>query len=188
MRYYVTVDGQTFEVDLTGDTPLVDGEPVEAGLTRVADSPTLHLLANGRSHALIARRQDRHSWDLHLDGERFEVAVVDERTRAIQAMTGQGTASKGPRSVVAPMPGLVVRVSVAAGDRVEAGQSVVIMEAMKMENDLKAEAAGVVGRVAVESGEAVEKGAVLVEFSAEPDPDDDVGTTDDPGADRGDRG
>jgi biotin carboxyl carrier protein len=86
------------------------------------------------------------------------------------------------------MPGLVVRVSVAAGDRVEAGQSVVIMEAMKMENDLKAEAAGVVGRVAVESGEAVEKGAVLVEFSAEPDPDDDVGTTDDPGADRGDRG
>jgi biotin carboxyl carrier protein len=169
MRYYVTVDGQTFEVDLAGDVPLVDGEPVAAALTRVADNPTLHLLANGRSHTLVARHHDRRTWDLHLDGERFEVDVVDERTRAIQAMTGQGAASKGPRPVAAPMPGLVVRVNVAPGDRVEAGQSVVIMEAMKMENDLKAEAAGLVERVTVEPGQAVEKGAVLVEFSVEAD-------------------
>jgi pyruvate carboxylase subunit B len=62
------------------------------------------------------------------------------------------------------MPGLVVRVEVAEGQSVTAGQGVVIMEAMKMENELKAEAAGVVGKILVQPGQAVEKGAVLIEF------------------------
>jgi biotin carboxyl carrier protein len=167
MRYYVTVDGETFEVDLSGEVPTVDGEPLAAELTRSPVTPTIHLLANGRAHALVATRVDRHGWNLHLDGERYEAVVVDERTRAIQAMTGQGQGPKGPKPVVAPMPGLVVRVAVSPGDRVEAGQSVVIMEAMKMENDLKAEGAGVVERVAAEPGQAVEKGAVLVAFRTE---------------------
>lgn len=167
MHYFVTIDGRTFEVDLTGAVPRVDGEPVEAELSGVADTPTLHLLANGRSHTLVARRTDRHGWDLHLDGERYEVEVVDERTRAIQAMTGQGVGPRGPRPVKAPMPGLVVRVAVEPGDHVHAGQTIVIMEAMKMENDLKAEADGIVATVSARPGQAVEKGATLVEFQAE---------------------
>jgi biotin carboxyl carrier protein len=169
MRYYVTVDGQTFEVDLSGDSPLVDGEPIAAELTRTPGTPTIHLLANGRSHTLVASRRNRHGWDLHLDGERYAAEVVDERTRAIQSMTGQSQASKGPKPVRAPMPGLVVRVSVSPGERVQAGQSVVIIEAMKMENDLKAEGAGVVESVAAVAGQAVEKGMVLVAFRAEED-------------------
>ncbi len=167
MRYYVTVDGKSMEVDLTGDAPVVDGQRVEAELSRVPGTPTLHLLADGRSHVVVATRRDRHNLELHLNGERYDVEVVDERTRAILAMTGQGAIAKGPRPVRAPMPGLVVRVNVTPGDQVEAGQSIVIIEAMKMENDLKAEAAGVVERVATEAGQAVEKGAVLVEFRAE---------------------
>jgi biotin carboxyl carrier protein len=167
MRYYVTVDGETFEVDLSGEVPTVDGESLAAELTRSPGTPTIHLLANGRSHTLVASRRDRHGWDLHLDGERYAAEVVDERTRAIQAMTGQGQGPRGPKPVMAPMPGLVVRVAVSPGDRVEAGQSVVIMEAMKMENDLKAEGAGVVESVAAVPGQAVEKGMVLVAFRAE---------------------
>ena len=62
------------------------------------------------------------------------------------------------------MPGLVVRVEVAAGERVRAGQGVVIMEAMKMENELRAEGEGVVARVLATAGQPVEKGAILVEF------------------------
>jgi propionyl-CoA carboxylase alpha chain len=64
------------------------------------------------------------------------------------------------------MPGLVVRIEVQVGDAVQAGQPVVAMEAMKMENELKAETAGVVRRIAVEPGTAVEKGTLLVEFEA----------------------
>jgi biotin carboxyl carrier protein len=167
MRYYVTIAGRTLEVDLTGKVPVVDGEPVEVELVRVPGTPTLHLLAAGHSHTLIAQRRDRQRWDLHVHGDRYEIEVVDERTRAIQAMTGTGAVAMGPRPIVAPMPGLVVRVGVEPGDRVRAGQSVVIIEAMKMENDLKAESDAVVERVVAVAGQAVEKGTVLVEFREE---------------------
>jgi pyruvate carboxylase subunit B len=66
--------------------------------------------------------------------------------------------------LLAPMPGLVVRVNVKAGDTVEAGQGLIVMEAMKMENELRAHGAGVVKAVRVAPGDAVEKGAVLVEM------------------------
>jgi pyruvate carboxylase subunit B len=171
MRYYVTLEGRTFEVDLTGDVPRVDGEEVQAELHRVPGTPTRLLLVDGRTHSLVARRGEAEDWNLYLDGEPFEADVVDERARAIREMTGQGAGEQGPSPIRAPMPGLVVSLAVEAGDRVEAGQSVAIVEAMKMENDLKAESDGVVARVRVAAGEPVDKGAVLVEFEAEEDGD-----------------
>ena len=172
MRYYVTVDGQTFEIDLTGDVPRVDGSEVDAEVHRLPGTPTRLLLVDGRSHTLVARRDGSDGWAVYLDGERFEADVVDERTRAIREMTGQAAAELGPRPVRAPMPGLVVRIAVEPGDTVEAGQSVAIVEAMKMENDLKAESDGVVSKVLVEVGEPVEKGAVLVELEPHAEPGD----------------
>ncbi|HSJ07617.1 MAG TPA: acetyl-CoA carboxylase biotin carboxyl carrier protein subunit, partial [Longimicrobiales bacterium] len=85
---------------------------------------------------------------------------------AIRAMTGRSAASTGPKPVRAPMPGLIVRVEVAEGDHLQPGQGVVVMEAMKMENELRADGEGVVARVLVTPGQAVEKGAILVEFEA----------------------
>ncbi|HEX6941207.1 MAG TPA: biotin/lipoyl-containing protein [Longimicrobiales bacterium] len=165
MRYYVTIGGRTFEVDLSGGAATVDGQPVAAELRTVPGTPIRHLLADGRSFGLVAGRGEaRGVWDLHVDGQRYAVEVVDERARAIRAMTGAGQAPQGSKPVRAPMPGLVVRVEVEAGQSVRAGQGVVIIEAMKMENELKAEAEGVVARVLVQQGQAVEKGAVLVEF------------------------
>ncbi len=172
MRYYVTLEDRTFEVDLTGEVPRVDGEEVGAELRQVPGTPTRLLLVDGRSHTLVARRGEADCWDLYLDGERFEADVVDERARAIREMTGQAAGDQGPSPIRAPMPGLVVSLAVEEGDRVEAGQSVAIVEAMKMENDLKAESDGVVARVRVAAGEPVEKGAVLVEFEVEEDGDE----------------
>lgn len=168
MRYFVTVEDRTFEVDLSGETPEIDGEPVEADIAAVADTPLRHLLADGESYALVAGPGGaRGEWDVHFDGSRYEVEVVDERTKAIREVTGDMDAHAGPKPVKAPMPGMVMRVEVEAGQSVEEGQGLVIVEAMKMENELKAEAAGVVAKICVEAGEAVEKGAVLVEFEAE---------------------
>lgn len=168
MRYFVTVEGRTLEVDLSGDVPEVDGSPVRADIAAVPGTPLRHLLADGRSYALVAGRgEERGEWDVHFDGHRYEVEVVDERTRAIREVTGGAAAHKGPRPIKAPMPGMVVRIEVEPGESVEPGQGLVIVEAMKMENELKADASGVVARVHVEAGEAVEKGAVLVEFEAE---------------------
>ncbi|HET9982661.1 MAG TPA: biotin/lipoyl-containing protein [Longimicrobiales bacterium] len=171
MRYYVTIGDRTVEVDLTGPRPRVDGVEVEADLVALPGTPVRHLLLDGRSYALVARAGEaRGAWDVHLDGRRFAPEVVDERTRAIRAMTGKGAVAQGPRPVRAPMPGLVTRVDVAVGQAVQAGQGVLVIEAMKMQNELRADAGGTVVRILVEAGQAVEKGAVLVEFEAATSP------------------
>jgi biotin carboxyl carrier protein len=162
VKYFVTIDGRTVEVDLTGATPLVDGTPVRAEMLSVASSGLRHLLVDGESIPLVARAGDRRGrWQLTVASESLAVEVVDERTRAIREMTG-GDAEPEAKSVNAPMPGMVVKVEVAVGDHVKAGQGVVIVEAMKMENELKAPADGVVSHIAVEAGQTVEKGALLL--------------------------
>lgn len=168
MRYYVTIGDRTFEVELAGGEPQIDGESVSAELVTLPGTPIRHLLVDGRSYGLVAQSGSaRGEWELHLNGHRLDAEVVDERTRTIREMTGEGAGPQGPRPVRAPMPGLIVRVDAEAGQSIEAGQGVVIIEAMKMENELKADADGVVARVLVEQGQAVEKGAVLVEFEVE---------------------
>jgi pyruvate carboxylase subunit B len=166
MKYFVTLGGRTFEVDLGPDGARVDGRAVEAELRELPGTGVRHLLIDGASRTLIATPAETGFWELHVEGARHRVEVVDERTRAIRSMTGQGAAAKGPAPIRAPMPGLVTRVDVAAGDTVRAGQGVVVIEAMKMENELRADADAVVENVLVEAGQAVEKGAVLVQLRA----------------------
>jgi biotin carboxyl carrier protein len=89
---------------------------------------------------------------------------VDERTRHIQSLTGAAAGDRGAAPLKAPMPGLVVRVLAEPGQDVTRGAGVVVLEAMKMENELKAPADAKVKTVRVRAGEAVEKGQVLVEF------------------------
>jgi pyruvate carboxylase subunit B len=168
MRYYVTLAGRTFEVDLRGDSPHVDGRPVRAELRDVPGTPLRHLLADGRSLPLVVQPAEaRGHYRIQVRGRTFDVEVVDERTRAIREMTGRSGGARGPKPVRAPMPGLVLRVEVEPGQTVRPGQGVVIVEAMKMENELKAETGGVVSRVHVTKGQAVEKGTVLVELESD---------------------
>jgi biotin carboxyl carrier protein len=162
MRYFVTIAGREVEVDLTGATPVVDGTPVEAHLQALPGTRTRSLLVDGRSHTLAAAPGDRTGrWSIALGAERFTADAVDERTRAIREMTGAAD-DTADRTLLAPMPGLVLRVEVEVGQTVKAGQGVVVVEAMKMENELKAPADGVVASVAVRAGQTVEKGATLL--------------------------
>jgi biotin carboxyl carrier protein len=164
MLYHVTIGSREFRVELEGGRIRVDDTVYEAAeLAVLPGTDVRHLLADGRSATVVARRA-ADGWVLHVNGWGVQAQVIDERTRAIRAMTGSGGPPPGGKPVRAPMPGLIVRVEVAEGDSVKAGQGVVIMEAMKMENELKAESDGVVARILVEAGQTVEKGAVLVEF------------------------
>jgi pyruvate carboxylase subunit B len=168
MRYWVTVAGRTVSVDLTGDRPKIDGRVVDADMMHVPGSGVRHIIVDGRSVTLVLRSgTERGEWDVHAAGRRVVAQVVDERTRSINEMTGGTQTARGPKPVRAPMPGLVVRVEVREGDSVATGQGIVIVEAMKMENELKADGGGVVSRIHVVAGQTVEKGAVLVEFAVE---------------------
>ena len=164
MRFFVTIEGRTHEVVLGAGEPTVDGEPVVAELLPLPGIGVQSLLLDGASHRLIARRSQRGEWMLHVGGRTFRAEVLDERTRAIRAMARGPEAPSGPRALKAPMTGLVVRVEVLPGDVVARGQGLVIVEAMKMENELTAEMAGTVRAVHVEAGQAVEKDEVLLEF------------------------
>ncbi len=93
-----------------------------------------------------------------IDGHRFEIQVLDPRRWSRKS---GGAAGEGAQSVIAPMPGKVVRVLVSPGDAVEPGQGLVVVEAMKMQNELKTRRAGRVAAVPVRPGETVSAGAIL---------------------------
>jgi pyruvate carboxylase subunit B len=163
----VTIRGRVFEVEIQGDEAKVDGTSVPATLQAVPGSP-VRLLALAQGVAALALVRQDGGWMVHHAGEVWDAQVVDERTRRLREMTG-GTARGGAHVVVrAPMPGRVIRVEVEPGALVRQGQGVVVLEAMKMENELTAPIAGRVTAVQAETGQAVVKGAVLVEVSAEP--------------------
>jgi acetyl/propionyl-CoA carboxylase alpha subunit len=165
MRYLVDVAGERVEVVLEGEEAVVAGERVSVHLSDVAGTPVRLVTIGTTQHRVVARRGDaRGRYALSLDGWRLEVDALDERTRAIRDLSAQHAGPAGPTPIIAPMPGLIVRVAVRVGERVAAGQGLVVMEAMKMENELRAAADAVVRSVHAMPGKAVEKGTLLVEF------------------------
>lgn len=172
MKYYVSVGTKTLEVELDGERVTVDGEQVQAYLDPIPPGDS-HILRIGDAvHRVQARRAaegGRGRYEIGVAGYRFAIEALDERARAIRDLSRAADRPSGPARLVAPMPGLVVRVNVSEGDRVRAGQGLVVMEAMKMENELKAATAGVVTKIVVTPGSAVEKGALLLELEANRD-------------------
>lgn len=166
MKYIVDIACTRVEVELDGDQVRVDGGASQtAQLSEVAGTPVRLVTIGTAVHRVIARRDGaRGRYVLNHDGHRYEVDALDERTRAIRDLSAAAGGATGPQPLKAPMPGLIVRVTVAVGDAVTAGQGVVAMEAMKMENELRAPAAGIVKAVHAKPGTAVEKGALLIEF------------------------
>ncbi|UCC74471.1 MAG: acetyl-CoA carboxylase biotin carboxyl carrier protein subunit [Gemmatimonadota bacterium] len=163
MKYYVEIGDRTFEVEIGPEGVKLDGQPVEADLKANHGSHLWHLVLDGRSHTLRARRRDgRGDWELEVDGRRHRVVALDERSRAIRELTGTVAVSQGPLEVTAPMPGLVIKVEVVEDEQVGRGQGLIVIEAMKMENELKATSAGRVAEVRVAPGQAVDKGETLL--------------------------
>lgn len=168
MRYFATAAGSEREVALSEEGLAVDGAaPVAAELVRVPGSSLCHLRLGDRGHAFLVVRTER-GWVLELAGRRLEVAVEGERARAIRELTGAEPPRAGGRELRAPMPGLVLRVQVEPGQRVGAGEPLVVIEAMKMENELRAEADATVAAVEAREGATVNQGDVLVTFEESP--------------------
>jgi biotin carboxyl carrier protein len=164
VKFFVTILGRDIAVEIDGDRVLVEGREAHAHLSPVPGGPLRHLLFGRESRTVVMERRGPGEWLLGLAGMRYEVSVVDERTRHLQRLTESGGRRGGQLTLRAPMPGLVVRILAAPGQTVDVGQGLVVLEAMKMENELRATARGVVRAVQVSEGQAVEKGALLVEF------------------------
>lgn len=148
----------SYRVDIDGDTLIVDAR-------RVAGGGILSLLIGGRSYEthIGGRNGDYH---VALFGSAFQVNLQDELASRVISK-GPAKVADRRQSILAPMPGLVVEMKVSTGDRIAAGQAVVVVEAMKMQNELSAAAPGIVSEVHVKKGDAVASGQLLVTLAAE---------------------
>jgi biotin carboxyl carrier protein len=161
MIYNVTIDGTAFRLDLDLASGrwrcLVDGRAVEIDAVP-AQPDVLSLLIEGTAYQV---RRERIASDLRIwvGDQAFRAEVSDPRS--LRSRKVRADAGKGPRPVVAPMPGKVVRFLVAEKSQVEAGQGVVVVEAMKMQNEIKSPKKGMVLKLAVAEGAAVNAGDVL---------------------------
>ena len=162
MKYYVRVNGEEFEVDIdqAGQVTL-NGVPVDVDMVRVPGQNIYSLIVDHLSYEL-AVEETRRGYTIHLGGVQYTTEVEDERQRRLMAGRGQPAPPSGEASVVAPIPGLIVRVEVQEGEEVRAGQPLIILEAMKMENEIRSPRAGTVKAIHVVPGESVEQGKVLI--------------------------
>jgi biotin carboxyl carrier protein len=155
-----TVDGRSLRVEVRGQdgryTVLVDGHPMEVDLQETG-SHFVSLLVDGRSYEAGLQKRPG-GYTVVLSDDVVSVDLV-EGARGIAPPLRK---ADGPARIKAPMPGKLVRLLVAAGDEVAAGQGLVVVEAMKMENELRAPKKGRVKEVPVREGQAVEAGALLV--------------------------
>ena len=164
MIYEVRVEDSTFEIEITSDLVRINGESVLVDLATLEKTNDYSLIQDGISRPIQALKRGRGAWDILYNKRRFYVNVLDRLGRAIKAVELQESEVQHPEAIIAPMPGTIVSVEVEEGESVEAGQGLVIVEAMKMENEVRAQAAGCVQVIHVASGDAVEKGKILVEL------------------------
>jgi biotin carboxyl carrier protein len=165
MKYRVGVEDETVELEVkhTGDeTEVVVGDRVlTADVVRIGGSPVYSLVLDGKSYEVSVHRRDGR-FELVLLGENYNAQVMDERAVRIAEATGDVAGTQSGETIAAPMPGVVVGITVTVGDTVEPGQGVLTLEAMKMENELKSAVEGVVREIKVEVGQGVSQGEPLV--------------------------
>ena len=165
MKFLVDVNGARRAVVTENSTATIDGAGDAATLDATDGTPVRTIrMGNRVVRVVVHAREGKGRYALDIEGHRYHVEALGERARAIQELAARSAPPAGPAPVIAPMPGLVVRINVAVGDTVTAGQGVLVMEAMKMENELRASAAATVKSIRVTQGTAVEKGTVLIEL------------------------
>ncbi len=157
-----------FQIKLNEDShqfEFSDKDLQQLDIKRIDDHSFHILFKNKAYHAELIRASfvDK-SLHLKVNGKSFELQIADEYDRLVEKMGLNNQAAHQVKDVKAPMPGMVLNVAVAVGQNVQQGDGLLILEAMKMENVIKAQGEGVVKRIHVEMGTAVDKGQLLVEM------------------------
>jgi biotin carboxyl carrier protein len=163
MKFAVTVEGERVPVEVTGSDGryrVVVGDQEWQVDGRIGAQGIGSLLIDGVSHVAAVTDRDG-ACAVEIAGARYLIEVEEATRQLIRTRSGAARGD-GARTVRAPMPGRITLVRVAAGQRVGPGDTLVVVEAMKMENELKATGAGVVREVRVQAGQPVNAGDVLV--------------------------
>jgi len=162
MKYIATVEDREYIVEIVDERHVkVNDKTYTVDFETVSGQPVISLIADGKSHeAYVAPGDD--NWQVLLRGHLFPVKVEDEREKRLRGAAGGGVAETGEYNLKAPMPGLVVAIPVEEGQEVKKGQVLVILESMKMQNELKSPRDGKILRIKAKAGESVEQKQTLL--------------------------
>jgi biotin carboxyl carrier protein len=162
MTYDVVVDGKTHQLDLTHDEKVwhckIDGQDIEVDAALTARD-VLSILVAGKAYEIKRERSLQGELHMVIGSARYAVDVQDPRS--LRTRRSIGGADAGPQRLKAPMPGKVVRINVQERDEVKAGQSILVIEAMKMQNELKSPKGGKVQKILTAEGSVVNPGDTL---------------------------
>jgi len=174
MKYFLkTQSDRRLEVEVAEDQGeqgyrlLVDGEECHAVLRDVDRLGQYALVLDGRSYAVSIEETDEQHLYVNIAGETWQVTAEDEREKAAGAIAAQGPPKA--EQIKAAMPGVIISVAAAEGQTVAAGETVAVLEAMKMQNEVQSQHGGVVESLLVATGDRVEAGQVLIKLAPLPD-------------------
>ena len=162
MKYVTTIGDKEYDVEILDKQHVsVDGKIMEVDFEPISGQPVYSLLIDGKSFEAFIDPED-DEWQVLLLGHQYSVSVEDAREKRLRAAAGGKLAIGGDFQLKAPMPGLVVAIPVEENQQIEKGQVLLILESMKMQNELRSPRAGKVERIRVKSGESVEQKQVLL--------------------------
>ena len=156
MKYITTISGKEFTIEVIDEKHIsINGKILAVNFESVNGQPVYSLIIDGKSHEGYVYPDDE-SWQVLLKGRLYQVVVEDEREKRLRT-AGGSVSESGEFHLKAPMPGMVVSIPVAEGDTVKKGQVLLVLESMKMQNELKSPRDGAVHRLRVKPGDKVEQ-------------------------------
>ena len=170
MKYIASIGDQEFEVDIINQHEVaVNGKHYKINFKPVSGQPVFSLLADNGSYQAHLFESDDDELQILLRGTLYKVLIEDEREKRLRAAAGSTGSSSGELILKSPMPGLIVQVPVKVGDLVSTGDVLVILESMKMQNELKSSQDGKVTQIQVKEGDSVEQKQILLIVEASKD-------------------
>ena len=163
--YKATVNDKQFEITATGDQVFVNGELLDLNSVQISDG-YFHIILKNKSYRAEVVKVDQatRTFTFKINGRIYPVVLKNKFDLLLEKMGMSSNTASKVNNIKAPMPGLIIDLRVKDGDQVNAGDTLIILEAMKMENSIKSPGQAQVKLVKVKKGESVEKGQTLIEF------------------------
>lgn len=173
-KYRVRVGSDDFEILMNdAEDPTVNGKPVKLDAVQVTEGifsiifeGAVYEVSLKQGETTSGQNGDSTGMTLLVNGRQHEVIVEDERSRLLKSVLGESRSSTSDVTVRAPMPGLITKIEVSEGETIKEGQGLVILEAMKMENEIKSSFRARVGLIHIRLKQSVDKGDALVTLSS----------------------
>jgi acetyl/propionyl-CoA carboxylase alpha subunit len=162
MKYVSCINQKDYSIEVIDEHHVIlDGQPLEVDFVSIANQPVYSLLIGGKSYEAYVYPGD-DEFQVLLQGRSFSVKVEDEREKRLRAAGGSPVRESAEFHLRSPMPGMVIALPVVDGQKVVKGQVLVILESMKMQNELKSPKDGTLTRIKVKPGDNVEQRQTLL--------------------------